>query len=329
MIEIVSLPKGERRIVDPLAVGSRDDLGEHPLAGDPGADGVDAGWRGGGGADERTGGDDGTKIDCGRLLERQRRPPPGPRRLHSRGPVHDPERVALDHGIGGDMDVWRHPHDGVGGGESRRIEPDLPADVGRRRLLREDGPEPGGEITGGEQGRGDDRQRPRRIVGGDSASESLDEGGDLGTAPLEPRFAELAFDERGPDGEPHIVGPHRIRARSRHRRRRGGMRRDKTSEGGVIEPPRHAGKMKPAIVREKQRDPVDSFAALDPTGKFEHDPRDRLLHPGIEDVVEGRSAASWPAVPADTHQSRGIRLGGEPGLDSEERAVTSDRWHEP
>ena len=53
MIEIVSLPKGERRIVNPLAVGSRDDLGEHPLAGDAGADGVDAGWRGGGGAAER------------------------------------------------------------------------------------------------------------------------------------------------------------------------------------------------------------------------------------------------------------------------------------
>jgi tetratricopeptide (TPR) repeat protein len=38
--------------------------------------------------------------------------------------------------------MGRPPHDGVSGGESRRIEPDLTADVGRRRLLREDGPEP-------------------------------------------------------------------------------------------------------------------------------------------------------------------------------------------
>ena len=90
-----------------------------------------------------------------------------------------------------------------------------------------------------------------------------------------------------------------------------------------------AGKMKPAIVGEEQRDPVDSLTALDPTGKFEHDPLDRLLHPGIEDVVERRSAASRPAVPADTDQSRGIRLGGEPGLDGKERAVTVDRRHEP
>ena len=165
MIEIVGLPEGERGIVEVLAVGRRDDLGEHPFPRHAGADGMNAGRRGAGRAAEGAGGEDRTEIDRARWLERHRGPAAGTGRLGPRRPIHGAERVALDDVVGGDMDVRRDPDNRVDRGEPGGIEPDLAADVGRRRLLGKNGAEPRREVAGGEQRGGDDRQRPRRIVG--------------------------------------------------------------------------------------------------------------------------------------------------------------------
>jgi hypothetical protein len=126
------------------------------------------------------------------------------------------------------------------------------------------------------------------LAGRHGVGEAAIEGGHLPFPPGEPLLAQRTFDERRPPLEPTAgridAGKH---GPGEHRRLLP-RRSDESAERRVIEPPRHTGRVEPAVVRKNDRDPIDGRRRADAVGQLRHETFDDVLHPMVEDVVADR-----------------------------------------